>query len=93
MKKIISLILVIVFMTGCIPASAATKSSKALSVDEQVDKIISSMSTEEKLAQMMIVALRDDVKNSHNATKLTKPYKNILKKYIIINQKTGGLVG
>ena len=81
MKKIISIMLVLILVIGNIPVSAAGSTPKVITADEQIEEIISNMTVEEKLAQMMIVALRDDVKNSHNATKLTKDYKKILKKY------------
>lgn len=81
MKKLISVILVLVLLAGYIPTNAADTSAKGLTVEEQVNEIISNMTIEEKLAQMMIVALRDDPKNTHAVTKLTKDYKKILKKY------------
>lgn len=59
-------------------------SSKKTLSDEEIDKkiaeIISGMSIEQKLAQMMIVSLRSDADNVHT-TKLTKAYKNLLKYY------------
>ena len=57
-------------------------SSKKTLTDEEIDKkiaeIISGMSIEQKLAQMMIVSLRSDADNVHT-TKLTKAYKTLLK--------------
>ncbi len=43
--------------------------------------MISEMSTEQKLSQMMIVALRSDPANTKTATKINEDYANLLKKY------------
>ncbi|MCR5321740.1 MAG: glycoside hydrolase family 3 protein [Lachnospiraceae bacterium] len=48
------------------------------SIDEQVEKIIAGMTTEQKLAQMMIVTLRSGGKNT---TVVNRSYEKILKKY------------
>ena len=49
--------------------------------DEQIDDKIAGMSTEEKLAQMMIVALRSDAENSETPTELTAPYRELFTQY------------
>ena len=49
-----------------------------VSTDEKIDEIISRMSTEQKLAQMMVVALRS---GSSNATELTGAYEEFLGRY------------
>ena len=50
-------------------------------VDRQVADIIAGMSTEQKLAQMMIVALRSDADNSNTPGELTPVYEDMLAKY------------
>ena len=50
-------------------------------IDKRVEEIISKMSTEQKLAQMMIIAFRYEPDSSLGITKLTKSYKKLLKKY------------
>ena len=42
--------------------------------DAEIRALISSMTTEEKLAQMMIVALRSDAANTNTATELDQDY-------------------
>lgn len=59
-------------------AADATAGNEEKDVDEQVREILSRMSVEQKLAQMMIVAFRS---GSKSAAELTAPYKEILKKY------------
>ena len=49
--------------------------------DEEILKTISGMSTQEKLAQMMIVALRSDGKNTKTVTQINKDYADLLSKY------------
>ena len=49
--------------------------------DAEIWALISSMTTEEKLAQMMIVALRSDVTNTDTATELGPDYTELLRKY------------
>ncbi|MBR4514738.1 MAG: hypothetical protein IKO61_07630 [Lachnospiraceae bacterium] len=50
-------------------------------IDQQVEQMVSNMSTREKLAQMMIVALRPYSGGSGPVTKLSDDYKETLKKY------------
>ena len=50
--------------------------------DAEIRALISSMTTEEKLAQMMIVALRSDVTNTDTATELGPDYTELLRKYV-----------
>ena len=49
--------------------------------DEEILKTISEMSTQEKLAQMMIVALRSDAGNTKNATEIDRDYADMMSKY------------
>ena len=72
-------------------ASAATEAAPAAGTagesevsedkDEEILKTISGMSTQEKLAQMMIVALRSDGKNTKTVTQINKDYADLLSKY------------
>ena len=48
---------------------------------DNIDLILSKMSTREKIAQMMIVALRSDSGNSKTATQITPEYAQIIEKY------------
>ena len=58
-----------------------TVQAEPLTVDEQVAGILAGMSTEEKLAQMMIVAFRSDAENSQTPVALSQDYKDLIKKY------------
>ncbi len=49
--------------------------------DQQIQQMISEMTTEEKLAQMMVVALRSDASNSKLATGINEDYAELLRKY------------
>ena len=49
--------------------------------DPEILGTISGMSTQEKLAQMMIVAFRSDGSNSNNATGINQDYAELLSKY------------
>ena len=49
--------------------------------DPEILKTISEMSTQEKLAQMMIVALRSDGGNTKTATEINQDYADVLSKY------------
>ena len=50
-------------------------------IEKQVNDIIANMTIEQKLAQMMIIAIRYEPDTSRGITKLTKAYKKLLKKY------------
>ncbi len=66
-------------MISTYPVSAAAKDKNTeASIDERVDRMIAGMTTEQKLAQMMIVSLRSGGKNT---TAVSKAYEKILKKY------------
>ena len=49
--------------------------------DQEILKTISEMTTQEKLAQMMIVALRSDAGNTKNATEIDSDYAEMMSKY------------
>ena len=51
------------------------------STDNKIEKMIEEMSTEQKLAQMMVVAFRSDANNTKTATKVSPAYEELLKKY------------
>ena len=59
------------------PASAADHGGE----DPEILETISGMSTQEKLAQMMIVSLRSDVSNTKIATEISQDYAEVLSKY------------
>ena len=50
-------------------------------VEERIQKIVELMTTEQKLAQMMIVALRPEADDAESVTSLTDDYRNTLQKY------------
>ena len=58
-----------------------TVQAEPLTVDEQAAGLLAEMSTEEKLAQMMIVAFRSDAENSQTPVALSQDYKDLIKKY------------
>lgn len=71
--------LILLMITGlCACGNGSTGNSNS---DEQIEKTIEGMSTEQKLAQMMIVALRSDSKNTKTATEISPAYAELLKKY------------
>ena len=49
--------------------------------DPEILKMISEMTTQEKLAQMMIVALRSNISNEKTATEIDRDYAEMLTKY------------
>ena len=49
--------------------------------DAEIRKLISEMTTEEKLAQMMIVAFRSDVANTDTATEIDADYADLIRKH------------
>lgn len=68
--------------TGATKEEAALEETDSLTGDDaEIRELISSMTTEEKLAQMMIVALRSDVTNTDTATELGPDYTELLRKY------------
>ena len=50
-------------------------------IDEFIEETIAGMTTEQKLAQMMIVSLRSDSSNTLTPTEITPAYEDVLKKY------------
>ena len=62
-------------------AAEATPDVDTGEKDPEILKTISEMSTQEKLAQMMIVALRSDGSNSKTATEINQDYADLLSKY------------
>ena len=88
LKKILSLVVVSTMFTELAlahPVGTFAKSKlisentgvSSESVDERVNRIIAGMTTEQKLAQMMIVSLRSGGKNT---TVITKAYEKVFKK-------------
>lgn len=64
-----------------IRAQSETGTEESYDIDKQVNGIIANMTIEQKLAQMMIIAIRYEPDTSKGITKLTKAYKKLLKKY------------
>ena len=64
-----------------IRAQSETGTEESIDIDKQVNGIIANMTIEQKLAQMMIIAIRYEPDTSKGITKLTKAYKKLLKKY------------
>ena len=64
--------------------SGQSSDSEPISDEElnaRVNEILSGMTTEQKLAQMMIVALRSDPENTYTTTEITPEYVELLEKY------------
>ena len=49
--------------------------------DAEIRELISQMTTEEKLTQMMIVAFRSDVTNTDSASEISEDYADLIQKY------------
>ena len=82
MKKVwISILLIMTMNLSVCTAWAAPGSGADKSVDEQVKEMLSGMSTEQKLAQMMIVSLRSGIQGTKMVTELGPAYAELLKKY------------
>ena len=64
-----------------VAAAEVTPAYKPGEEDPEILKTISEMSTQEKLAQMMIVALRSDGANTNTATEINQDYADLLSKY------------
>lgn len=79
-KKILSIFLAASLMAG-LCGCAGQNGTASSDTEKIVEEMLGKMSTEQKLAQMMIVALRSDAKNSNTAPELTDAYKEVLQKY------------
>lgn len=64
-----------------VAAAEVTPAYKPGEEDPEILKTISEMSTQEKLAQMMIVAFRSDGANTNTATEINQDYADLLSKY------------
>ena len=56
-------------------------SSTTTDAEDRVAKLVAAMTTEQKLAQMMIVALRSDPANTYLAEEVTQDYADVVSKY------------
>jgi hypothetical protein len=71
-------------LTGCktadqeTPAAQDEQTPAAADTDEEIREFISSMTTEQKLAQMMIVGLRSDGNNTKTAVEISQDYADLL---------------
>ena len=89
MKKSFRILAVMIALTMFVSASpvqniraqSETGTEESIDIDKQVNGIIANMTIEQKLAQMMIIAIRYEPDTSKGITKLTKAYKKLLKKY------------
>ena len=91
MKRWIALVLALVMavsLCACGGQSAPEPGPKpepepepGKTVDQLVAETVAGMTTEQKLAQMMVVAFRSDSDNTKTATELTPAYEELLKKY------------
>lgn len=82
MKKTwLSFLLVLVLSLSSCTVWADPVSETEKNVDAQVKEILAGMSTEQKLAQMMIVGLRSDIKNTKIVTEFSPAYEDLLGKY------------
>lgn len=83
-KRVISLLLIIM-TTSVLPGCSANKQpasgAKALNEDEEISSIISGMTTQDKLAQMMIVSFGSDDENAKAVTGISGDYADMIQKY------------
>ncbi len=75
------LIQILVMSALCVGWPLCVQAADEAAVEEQVNEILAGMSTEQKLAQMMIITLRSDMKGTKCATELNSSYKDLLEKY------------
>ena len=73
--------LIMTFSLCACGAQGAQGGSTSSKTNEQIDEMVAGMSTEQKLAQMMVVALRSDSHNTNMATEVSPAYEEMLKKY------------
>ena len=82
LSKIFAVLIVVAICITTIPKQGVYANSKSsmseAEIDSKVKELVSSMTIEQKLTQMMIMSFQDD---AGYTTKLTSPYKNLLKKY------------
>jgi Beta-glucosidase-related glycosidases len=60
--------------------TTTTEAESDESVD-QISEIVSSMTVEQKISQMIVISMRSDVNNTKSVTELTQEYKDIIQKY------------
>ena len=90
--KVLSVLIALVMFISVFPVQNAFAGSKAdivesidgtnmsdVEIEKKIDEIIGNMTIEQKLAQMMIIAIRYEPDTSRGITKLTKKYKKLLK--------------
>ncbi|MBQ6583151.1 MAG: glycoside hydrolase family 3 protein [Mogibacterium sp.] len=61
--------------------SADGAAENAAEVDARVEEILSGMTTEQKLAQMIVVSFRSDANNTRTATEINEEYRALIEKY------------
>ncbi len=61
--------------------SSSDQNASQSAEDEELHEAISQMTLEQKLSQMMIVALRSDSANTKTATEINQDYANLIRKY------------
>lgn len=84
LAALLASVMVVALLGGCSQQAAQQSSGSTAASSEGVDRVkqlVDSMTTEQKLAQMMIVSLRSDAQNTKLPTELTEDYVNLLKKY------------
>ena len=77
-KRILALALALALI---LTLSLCACGGKQDSNEKQIAKTVAGMSTEEKLAQMMVVAFRSDGSNTRTATELSPAYAQLLQQY------------
>ena len=70
-----------VFLAVIMVASLCCCGKKEEDTDKKVSDIISKMTIEQKVTQMIVIGLRSDVTNTNSVTALDQDYKDLLKKY------------
>ena len=72
---------ILIFITMILITNITACSSESEIEDKKIKDTIASMSVEEKLAQMMVVALRSGADNAKAPTEISEDYANIITKY------------
>ncbi len=75
-NRCIAIVLALIMTLSLCACGAQGESKK-----NEIEETIAGMSTEQKLAQMMVVAFRSDSHNTKTATEVSPAYEEILKKY------------
>ena len=68
-------------LPGCSANKQPASGAKAMNEDEEISSIISGMTTQDKLAQMMIVSFAPGDENAKAVTGISGDYADMIQKY------------